>query len=145
MKVERKTEIGAPPESVYEVVMDPRRLDEWVTIHDHLVEAPEGGLRRGSELIQCLKLAGRRFNVHWEVVEADRPNRVVWDGKGPVHSRAQVVYELQRNGDGGTKFSYTNEYNLPGGALGNLAGLTLSRATGKALDSSLEKLKSLFG
>jgi carbon monoxide dehydrogenase subunit G len=145
MKVERRTEIGAPPESVYEVVMDPRRLDEWVTIHDHLVEAPEGGLRQGSELIQCLKLAGRRFNVHWEVVEADRPNRVVWDGKGPVHSRAQVVYELQRNGDEGTKFSYTNEYDLPGGALGNLAGRALSRATGKALDSSLEKLKSLFG
>jgi uncharacterized protein YndB with AHSA1/START domain len=145
MKVERKTEIGASPESVYEVVMDPRRLDEWVTIHDHLVDAPEGGLRQGSELIQCLKLAGRRFNVHWEVVEADRPNRVVWEGRGPVHSRAQVVYELQPNGDEGTKFSYINEYNLPGGALGNLAGRTLSRATGKALDSSLEKLKSLFG
>ena len=145
MKVERRTEIGASPESVYEVVMDPRRLDEWVTIHDHLVEAPEGGLRQGSELIQCLKLAGRRFNVHWEVVEADRPNRVVWEGQGPLHSGAQVVYELQPNGDQGTKFSYTNEYNLPGGALGDLAGRTLSRATGKALDSSLEKLKSLFG
>ena len=144
MKVERKTEISAPPERVYEVVMDPRRLDEWVTIHDHLVEAPEGELKRGSELIQCLRLAGRKFNVHWQVVEDDCPNRVVWEGQGPVHSHAMVVYELEPNGDQGTKFSYTNEYDLPGGALGELAGRTLSRATGKALGRSLEKLKSLF-
>jgi carbon monoxide dehydrogenase subunit G len=144
MKVERRIEIGASPERVYEVVMDPRRLDEWVTIHDHLVEAPQGELHEGAELIQCLRLAGRKFNVHWEVVEDDCPNRVVWEGKGPVHTHARVVYELEPGADGGTKFSYMNEYDLPGGALGKLAGRTLFRATGKALDGSLEKLKSLL-
>ena len=35
MKVERDIRIDAPPERVYEVVMDPRRLEDWVTIHDH--------------------------------------------------------------------------------------------------------------
>jgi uncharacterized protein YndB with AHSA1/START domain len=36
MKVERRTAIAAPAERVYDVVMDPRRLGDWVTIHDHL-------------------------------------------------------------------------------------------------------------
>jgi len=143
MRVERTTEIGASPERVYDVVMDPSRLDDWVTIHDHLVEAPDGGLSEGAELTQCLRLAGRKFNVRWKVVEDDCPRRVVWQGQGPLHSHARVVYRFERNGDG-TKFSYLNEYDLPGGALGKLAGRTLSRTAGRALDGSLERLKALL-
>ncbi len=143
MKVERATDIAAPPERVYEVVMDPGRLEDWVTIHQSLVEAPGGELKHGSELVQCLKLAGRRFNVHWEVVEDDCPKRVVWEGKGPVHSHARVVYELEPNGDG-TRFSYTNEYDLPGGPLGKLAGRSVSGVARREADRSLERLKKLL-
>jgi carbon monoxide dehydrogenase subunit G len=142
MKVERTIEIGAPPERVYEVVMDPRRLEDWVTIHDHLQDAPDGKLQTGSELTQCLKLAGRRFNVHWEVVEDDPCKRVVWDGKGPVHSHARVVYEFEANGKG-TRFSYCNEYDLPGGVLGRMAGGAVGRVTGKEVDATLERLRQL--
>ncbi len=143
MKVERTIEIAAPPEAVYDVVMDPRHLEDWVTIHDHLQDAPDGSLEKGSELTQCLKLAGRRFNVHWEVVENDPCKRVVWDGQGPVHSHARVVYEFQANGGGGTRFSYCNEYDLPGGVLGRMAGGAVKRVTGKEVDATLERLKQL--
>jgi carbon monoxide dehydrogenase subunit G len=142
MKVERTIEISAPPERVYEVVMDPRHLENWVTIHDHLQEAPDGSLETGSELTQCLKLAGRRFNVHWKVVEDDPCRRVVWDGKGPVHSHARVVYEFEPNGNG-TRFSYCNEYDLPGGVLGRMAGGAVKRVTGKEVDATLQRLKQL--
>ncbi|HEY1359075.1 MAG TPA: SRPBCC family protein [Thermoleophilaceae bacterium] len=142
MKIQRTIEIAAPPERVYEVVMDPRHLEDWVTIHDHLQDAPDGSLEKGSELTQCLKLAGRRFNVHWEVVENDPCRRVVWDGQGPVHSHARVVYEFERNGKG-TKFSYSNEYDLPGGVLGRMAGGAVRRVTGKEVDATLAKLKDL--
>jgi carbon monoxide dehydrogenase subunit G len=142
MKVERTIEIAAPPERVYGVVMDPRHLEDWVTIHDHLQDAPEGGLETGSELTQCLKLAGRRFNVRWKVVENDPCRRVVWDGKGPVHSHARVVYEFEPNGDG-TRFSYCNEYDLPGGVLGRMAGGAVKRVTGKEVDATLARLKRL--
>jgi uncharacterized protein YndB with AHSA1/START domain len=99
MKVERTIEIAAPPERVYEVVMDPRHLEDWVTIHDDLEEAPDGRLEKGSELTQRLKLAGRKFHVRWKVVENDACRRVVWDGRGPVHSRARVVYEFEPTAD----------------------------------------------
>ena len=142
MKVERTTGIAAPPARVYEVVMDPRRLKDWVTIHHRLDSAPDGQLETGSELTQCLKLAGRSFHVHWKVVENDPCRRVVWEGAGPMRSRARVVYELEPDGDG-TRFSYTNEYDLPGGAIGRLAGGAVRRVTAKEVDGSLERLRRL--
>jgi carbon monoxide dehydrogenase subunit G len=142
VKIRRTIDIAAPPKRVYDVVMDPSRLEEWVTIHHHLLDAPNAPLKKGSKLTQCLRLAGKKFNVRWTVVENDPCVRVVWEGRGPVTSHARVVYELEGNGDG-TKFSYLNEYDLPGGALGRMAGRAVSRVTQKELDGSLQRLKSL--
>jgi carbon monoxide dehydrogenase subunit G len=142
VKVERTVEIAAPPERLYEVLMDPTRLEDWVTIHHHLEDAPKGPLKKGSKLTQCLKLAGKRFKVRWTVVENDPCTRVVWEGRGPVASHARAVYVLEGNGDG-TTFSYLNEYDLPGGALGRFAGRAVSRVTQKELDGSLQRLRSL--
>ena len=140
MKVERQAHLEAHPERVHEVVMDPRCLAEWVSIHEALVDSPPGDLRKGSELTQKLKLAGQTFKVTWKVVENDPAKRVVWEGRGPLGSKAKVVYEFSEN-EGGTDFSYTNEYDLPGGPAGKLAGPAVKRVTGKELDKSLEQLK----
>jgi carbon monoxide dehydrogenase subunit G len=142
MKVERRIDIAAPPERIYDLLMDPRRLADWVSIHAGLKDAPDGDLREGSELTQCLKLAGRRINVDWTVVEAERPARVVWEGRGPVHSRARVIYDLTRDGEG-TSFSYLNEYKLPGGPIGRLGGRAFQRISDREADRSLEQLKRL--
>jgi carbon monoxide dehydrogenase subunit G len=142
MRVERTMEIGAPPERLYDIVMDPKRLEEWVTIHHHLEDAPRGPLKQGSKLTQCLRLAGRKFKVRWTVVENDPCKRVVWEGRGPVGSHARVEYGFESNG-GGTRFSYVNEYDLPGGVLGRIASRTVSKVTGKEVDATLRKLRSL--
>jgi carbon monoxide dehydrogenase subunit G len=142
VKVERSITIAAPPERVYHTVMDPSRLEDWVTIHHHLVDAPNGPLEKGSKLTQSLRLAGQRFTVRWTVVENDPRRQVVWEGHGPVASHARVVYGFDEDGDG-TRFSYTNEYDLPGGPLGRVAGRALARITQKELEGSLQRLKSL--
>jgi uncharacterized membrane protein len=142
MRVDRTVEIAAPPERVYEVVMDPSRLGEWVTIHNRLEGSPPDRLERGSKLTQQLKLAGRPFKVRWTVVENEPCKRVVWEGRGPVASHARVEYGFAQNGDA-TTFRYINEYDLPGGPLGRLAGRTLSRIAGRELKGSLQRLKSL--
>ncbi len=142
MNVQREIHIDAPPQTIYEVIMDAGRLGDWVTVHEGLEDAPDGALRKGSTLTQRLKLAGRSFTVRWKVVENDRAQRVVWEGDGPVRSRAKVIYDLTPEGDG-TRFSYTNEYHLPGGALGKLAEPAVRRVSAGELDRSLEALKKL--
>ena len=144
MKVERDITIDAAPQRVYDVVMDPQRLEDWVSIHHHLEDAPNGQLQKGSKLTQCLKLAGRKFKVRWTVVEADPCRRVVWEGKGPVGSKARVVYEFGDSSGGDcTDFHYLNEYDLPGGPLGRIAGRGVARVTQKELDQTLQKLKAI--
>lgn len=143
MKVERSIQIAAPPEDIYHVVMDPRRLGDWVSIHDSLPSAPKGELRSGSELTQRLRLARRCFTVRWKVTEDDPPRRVVWDGRGPLRTRARVVYELSER-DGGTRFSYENVFDLPGGAAGRLAGRGFGRTAEREMRRSLDRLKGLM-
>jgi carbon monoxide dehydrogenase subunit G len=142
MRVERTVELAAAPERVYDLVMDPSRLGDWVTIHHRLEGAPPSRLGRGSKLTQWLRIAGRRFKVRWIVVENQPRARVVWEGRGPVATHARVEYRFTPNDDG-TRFSYVNEFELPGGPLGRLAGRTLARVTAKELDATLQRLKSL--
>jgi carbon monoxide dehydrogenase subunit G len=142
MKVEGSVDVKAPPETLYQLVMDPERLGDWVSIHDRLVEAPDGELDKGSTLAQCLRVAGRRFTVRWRVTEDDRPRRVVWEGRGPFRTRARVTYDFAGR-DGGTHFSYGNEYELPGGPAGRLTGRAVQRIASREVDRSLDRLKEL--
>ncbi len=142
-KLEREIEIEAPPDRVYDVLADPACLGDWVTIQEELEEAPKGDLREGSTLRQRMKVAGRRFRLSWTVIEAVRPSRIVWEGHGPMGSTAKAIYELSGNSDGGTRFSYLNEYGLPGGVAGRLAGRAILAAAGREADRTLKRLKKL--
>ena len=144
MKVERTIEIDAPRERVWEKLMDPRCLEDWVSIHKSLKDAPPGELKKGSELTQCLHMAGTSFNVHWKVKEADEPNRAVWEGRGPVRSKAAVVYELEDAGGGKTRFHYMNEFKSPGGPFGAfVADRAFQGTSEREADKSLDNLRRI--
>lgn len=137
-------EIDAPPERVWEVVMDPRRLPDWVTIHRRLGDVP-ARLQRGSTFEQTLNLRGAHLHVEWTVVDVDPPRRAVWEGQGPAHSRASIVYELRSDGERGTIFDYTNEFRPPGGPLGAVAGRVLvGGLSQREAQRSLQRLKQLI-
>ena len=145
MKVERDITINAAPEDVWEVLMDPKRLQDWVTIHQKLKQAPSGQLTRGDELTQCLRLMHKNFDVRWTVMEADEPKKAVWEGHGPVRSRAAVVYELEPDGNGGTRFHYVNEFKSPGGLFGSfIADRAFQGTSEREADKSLRDLRSLL-
>lgn len=141
--LERDIHIDAPPERVYDVVSDPSCLHRWVTIQDALEEAPDGELEQGARLVQRLRVAGQCFTVTWKVMAADRPSKLVWEGKGPLGTSAKAVYELHPN-TGGTDFHYLNDFHLPGGALGAAVGRALQRAGRREADRTLERLKELL-
>jgi uncharacterized protein YndB with AHSA1/START domain len=142
-KLEREIHINAEPAAVYDKLMDPDCLGEWVTIQDKLLEAPDGDLEKGDELVQRCKVAGQKFKLHWKVEKAERPRKTVWEGRGPLGTKARVTYDLAAN-NGGTDFTYTNEYDLPGGPVGKIAGKAVVGASGGEADKTLERLKRLI-
>jgi hypothetical protein len=88
-------------------------------------------------------VAGRTFDVRWTLLEARKPELAVWSAEGPKGSNADVRYELS-GADGGTRFGYENDFKLPGGAMGRLAGGIAGPPAKAAARSSLRKLKRLL-
>jgi len=143
-RVEATIDIDAPPERVREVVMDPKRLGEWVTIHRRLGQVSDRPLKQGSTMEQTLCVAHANFKVHWKLTELN-DDEVVWDGRGPARSTAHTRYRISPDGDGGTRFDYLNDFRSPGGPLGRVADRILVGGISKReAERSLHRLKALL-
>jgi carbon monoxide dehydrogenase subunit G len=137
-------DIQASPEDVYDAMLDPERLHEWVTIHRKVNHSDGGELRVGYEMDQTLCLRHANFKVRWQLTEADRPERATWEGKGPAGSYARTSYRLTPRGDG-THFEYENEFKTPGGLLGKAAGrVVMGGIPEREAQRSLVRLKALL-
>src|SRR5437868_13437123 len=124
--VTASTEIAVTPERVWEMIMDPTQLENWVTIHRRLVCADEPPPRTGFEMDQQIHLRGVNLQVHWTLVDCCPPERAVWEGRGPARSRAHTEYALKPEGQG-TRFDYRNEFHAPLGPLGAVISRALVR------------------
>ncbi len=144
--VRADSEISAPPKQVWDVLMDPERLGEWVSAHRKVEDVPELPLKAGDTFRQRLGIGPAGFWVEWEILEAEAPKLARWRGKGPGGSTANVTYELAE-ADGGerTHFDYENEFDPPSGLLGKAAKRTVTSAVGqREASKSLKSLASLF-
>ncbi len=139
------TRIEAAVDQVWETVMDPNCLGEWVTIHRAVEDVSSQPLRKGSTMNQVLHLRGVSFRVHWTLVQLRPPHHAEWAGEGPARSRARICYDLEADGDGVTRFEYTNEFTPPGGPLGTVASrVIVGAASEREAEKSLARLKSLL-
>lgn len=140
-----RTRIRAPIDRVWETIMDPNRLKDWVTIHRDVSDVSSHPLHNGSTMRQLLCLRGVNFHVNWKLVDVDEPHRAEWDGQGPAHSRALIRYNLSEDGEDGTTFEYTNEFKAPGGVLGTVASrVIVGGLSEREANNSLARLKDLL-
>jgi uncharacterized protein YndB with AHSA1/START domain len=138
-------DIDAPPERVYDAVLDPERLKDWVTIHRRVNKMDGGAPHEGYEMEQTLSLRGANFKVRWTLTEAHRPGGATWEGRGPAHSYARTSYGLRPRDGGGTHFDYENEFRAPGGILGQAASRALMGGMPeREARRSLERLKAML-
>ena len=143
--VRASIDIDAPREQVYDYVLDPSHLDEWVTIHRRVTARSDGPPREGFEMDQTLCLRGANFKVHWTLTEADRPDRATWEGRGPAHSRARTSYALRAVDGDRTRFEYENEFKAPGGFVGTAASrMLIGGVPEREARRTLQQLKHLL-
>ena len=141
--VSQSIEIDAPIDRVWDLVMDPERLGEWVTIHESVFDVPEGDLEKGSRFGQRMKLKGVPLKVRWLIAELDAPNVARWEGEAAAGAKARISYQLREDG-GRTVFDYENEFDMPGGKVGKLAGRAFNAASGnREAKKSLARLKEI--
>jgi len=97
VKIERTVTIKAPPQEVYDVVMDPRRLEDWVTIHHTLDDAPRGEAPVAKQLNDAIARLDARLSQisnpaptrQREVDERQRQTEMV--------ERAEIIWEKGTN------------------------------------------------
>lgn len=123
--VTASTEIAASPAEVWEIVMDPARLGDWVTIHSKLHHSDDSPPHVGYRMDQQIHLRGVSLDVHWTLVDCVPVTHAVWEGRGPARSRARTEYRLRQTNAGHTHFDYRNEFHAPLGPLGALASRAL--------------------
>jgi uncharacterized protein YndB with AHSA1/START domain len=118
-------QIASAPADVWELVMDPHRLADWVTVHRELHDADDGPPRVGYRMTQQIHVRGVSVDVHWKLVDCRPCERAVWEGRGPARSRARTEYILSPTGDGGTCFDYHNDFHAPLGPIGAIVSRAL--------------------
>lgn len=138
-------EIAAPASEVWDAVMDPERLHEWVTIHRRLRHRDQGPPRVGFHMDQQLHLRGVSIDVHWRLAECSPAKHAVWEGRGPARSRARTEYTLTAGADNHTRFDYRNEFHVPLGLVGALASRALvGGIPQREASRTLERLRALL-
>ena len=144
--VETSIDLDASPETVWDVVMDPKRLQEWVTIHRRLGRVDSGPPCRGFEMEQIINLRGVTIKVSWTLTDCRPGELAVWKGRGPARSSAHTEYRLSPQGEHGTRFDYRNEFIAPLGPLGAAVSRALvGGIPRREADRSLERLRALVG
>ena len=138
-------DIDAPREQVFKTMLDPARLNEWVTIHRRVNDADDGAPHEGFEMDQTLCLRGANFKVKWKLTEFEPNVRATWEGRGPAHSYARTAYRLSDADGDGTHFEYENEFKAPGGFLGTAASrVIVGGVPQREANRSLAALKKLL-
>jgi carbon monoxide dehydrogenase subunit G len=136
--------IDAPPQAVWDMVMDPARTVEWVTIACQVEQVDDGPLREGFRMDQTLCLRGVRFKVKWSLEKLDEPWVAKWEGRGPARSTARIENRLSER-DGGTHFDYRNEFKAPMGPLGAIASkAVVGGIPDREANASLQRLKQIL-
>lgn len=134
--------IKAPPEEVWNMVMDPDRLGDWVTIHRGLKHADTGPPRIDYRMDQHVHLRGVSLDIHWTLVECEPCRLAVWEGRGPARSRAHTEYALKAAGEG-THFDYRNEFHPPFGPIGAVLSKALvGGIPEREAERTLERLRA---
>jgi uncharacterized membrane protein len=137
-------DIAAPIDEVWNKIMDPACIREWVTIVDSIDHVDPGPVRPGFHMDQTLHLRGVRFKVRWTLTHLDAPNFARWEGLGPARSTAVTEDRLTWN-DGHTRVDYRNEFRTPLGPLGAAASrVIVGGIPQKEATASLRRLKQIL-
>ena len=139
--VERSATIAAPPEIVFDFIVDHRNALRWM--HNFTRFEPERpnahGL--GARVNAAGTVMGFPMTTTLEITGFERPRRLVSRSTGRLQSTS--TWELAPEGEG-TRVVFRAEYDLPGPLLRVIGGALVQRELETNAEQSLRNLKRVL-
>lgn len=138
--VEESVVIAAPIGDVFDLIADYRHALSWMEGFSRfeILPGPSSGV--GARVRAAGTLLGFSLETELEIVEFERPTRLVSRTAGPIRS---LTAWILRETDSGTLVTFTGEYHLP--LVLRLAGdHAFEQLVAGQIRQSLENLKQLF-
>ncbi|HEX5951502.1 MAG TPA: SRPBCC family protein [Actinomycetota bacterium] len=129
--VEVLVEVEAPPERVWEVVSDPRKLSHWDRHVESVEGVPVGGLAEGVRYTTVMRFMAVRGHVAAEVLEFEPPHRSVILLTGLID--AIVTTTVEPLPGERSLLKHVIDYHFRGGAIGEFAARSLQLLGGAQL------------
>jgi uncharacterized membrane protein len=120
-RIRRSVDIGAPPERVWDLLEDVRRLPEYSESTDEVREAPERLTAVGQEYVQVGRVLGVKLTSRWRVTALEPGRLLSNEGSLAPRVRYTLTQRLEPLSEERTRLWIDIDYTVPGGALGRLA------------------------
>ncbi len=140
--VEESIIIERSPETVFRFTTDPRNVPRYSRNIVEYGKLEEGPMEVGARVGGTVRVAGRRIEFVYEVIEFDPPGRFVAKTvESPIPFRMTQRYEAAVNG---TCLDWLTESDGFGGFFGKLTESVVVGMYARDLQSDLESLKRLI-
>jgi uncharacterized protein YndB with AHSA1/START domain len=142
--IRSEIEIDAPPQRVWEILIDPERLPQYNATIIEVSDATGRLDQVGATYRAVARVYGRRIEGDWEVTEVVPLRRLVVRGLAPGGGAATVIGTLEPTDRGTTRAAVEIDYQLPAGFLGELVNkLFIERSIERDVRHTNENLKAL--
>ncbi|MPZ82426.1 MAG: SRPBCC family protein [Actinophytocola sp.] len=141
-QVTATVDFPAPPDEVWPLMADPRRYEDWLTIHQGWRgELPEE-LSVGAKLTEIVTVLGMANKIEWTVEEYRVPTAVRICGTGMAGAQVSFTLSVEPSG-AGSRAAIDAEFT--GQLVVGAIGAAVAKQSKKELDASLAKLADLVG
>lgn len=142
-KANGSKEIPASQDKVWAVISDPRRFEEWLTVHTRWKSEPPAQLAQGATMASVMTIMGMANTIDFTVDNYDAPNTTKFSGTGMAGANISFTLSIEAKGDDACVATVDAEFisQMMVGAIGG----AIERASSKELETSLTKLAALVG
>jgi uncharacterized protein YndB with AHSA1/START domain len=134
-------EMSAPPEAIWAVLHDLKRLPDWLEFASSLPEASSDVAAVGTTY--SVKPGGRfEPTTHWQITEVEAPRRQLHTSEMPMLSGVTSALELVAR-EGGTAQLHVHWRGEPANLVGRMMRPMFQRRIQENWERSLEKLDAL--
>ncbi|WP_327144263.1 type II toxin-antitoxin system Rv0910 family toxin [Nocardia sp. NBC_01327] len=136
-------EFPVSQDKLWAVLSDPRRFEEWMTVHTKWKSEPPAQLSQGATMAEVLTIMGMANTIDFTVETYEAPNTTKFSGTGMAGAKISFTLSVEANGDDASVATIDAEFisQMMVGAIGG----AIERASTKELNASLDKLAALVG